>query len=138
MIELFFTGFLVVVTYLLLVNMLAVLKSRNLKIYLRQVASFIPVQNSFDSIMDSLYFEDEAFSTKVSVSRNGIYLRALFKFSAVVPWERITAIRVVDLNGSLVANLRVSIDGKIDRRLTIPWKKGFSESVPDNIAMIHG
>ena len=129
-------SFLLVFLYLIVVNIVAVVKSKRLNSYLSKIANSVPTEKHFDSIIGSVYFEDDAFSTRVSVNKRGVYLQALFKYSVVIPWDCITAIRVLDLKGSTVANLRVSVDGSIDRRLTIPWNKLFNDSIPEYIAIV--
>lgn len=130
---------LIVLAYLLYVNVRAISKSKIVRAYLEPVSELDHIGfQMLDKVTSELYFnkKEAVFVVSVSASKNGIHLYSPNKISVCIPWTRLSAIRLVVLNGSLLANLRILKDGTVDRKLTVPWKEGFNVKVPSHIVLV--
>lgn len=134
----FIAAILSIFIYLIFVNVRAIFKARVVKSYIEPVSECEDIGFAMENkVTRELYFNKKIiFVVSVGVNNKGIYVYSPCKLSALIPWKNLAAIRVINLNGSLLANLRVFKDEGIDRKLTVPWKQGFNSEVPASVTLV--
>ncbi|GAA4107335.1 hypothetical protein [Zhongshania borealis] len=128
----------VIFFYLFVINLHAILKSRVVKSYICNFSYHADINSVVDNkVMGMLYFPEKiSFVVYVGVTPEGIFIYSLYKFSIVIPWKNLAAVRVINAKGSILANLRLYSEGIVDRKLLIPWKNEFNSEIPLGVVVI--
>ena len=129
----------VAVAALVIANLVQIRQAKGLMELLGKVAIPVP-RDYFDPFkkktIRGIQYGDKTFSGVVAASAEGVYLESVFKFYAVIPWERIAAIRTGSKNGKDVANLRIHYDGTTDRELWVAWDEEFQQHLPETTILV--
>lgn len=118
-------------------------KSRELTQFLNSVAD--PVgKDYFDrwsetAVCDAfLQYGDSVIPGSLCASKEGVYLESVLRFHVLIPWEIITAIRVIGTNGKLSANLRIQQGNELNRQLTVSWDSAIHKYIPETVIVVKG
>ena len=133
----YFLGFVLIVV--ITGNLISHLNSRGLVRFLKKVARPVP-RDYFDPFAPkadrAIQYEEKVVSGFVIASSEGLYLESVFSFRAVLPWEAVSAIRIKVIGKEEYANLRIRVDGEINRMLIVPWRHEFNMFVPHSVTLV--
>lgn len=128
-----------IVSLFAIVNFTIKHRARDLISFVNELECDSDVDPYFWEYADGGIFFEKAFLVgKINVDGEGIFLHAKGQFNSRLPWEIISAIGIVELNGDKVANLRIATSNGIDRRLSMQWMDNFSQYVPEAVAIVRG
>ncbi len=126
---------------IIVVNVISMYQAHGLIQFLKSVGKPV-TKDYFDPFAakagSSIQYGDITVSGFTSVSKEGIYLESVFKFYIVVPWSKVCAIRIIEVKKRTFANLRISHEGEINRRLIISWNREFDKLIPETVSVVRG